>query len=201
MISQIVQSLHNDLLVCFPTETVYALSCHAYSNTAIAKIYQIKNRVRDKKLSIFVHDIHHLQKIANIKEEYMHYINYFSPGPVTYIVPLKNNQLFSKEFFQDNIGIRIPNHPVARLILQHINSPIVATSINMSGTASVYTANTIPKCIKQYLSIVIEDDRLVSGIDSTIIDLTGSEIKIVRQGAISLQDIRDAHLYSRYKDA
>ncbi|WP_264338125.1 MULTISPECIES: L-threonylcarbamoyladenylate synthase [unclassified Wolbachia] len=192
MVSKIINAIQNNLLVCFPTETVYALACNALDNESIGKIYQIKKRSQNKPLSIFVSDIYNLTKIAKVKERYIDLINHFSPGPITYILPLKNNNILPNEFFKDSIGIRIPEHPIAISILNKLKVPIVATSTNISGKKSVCKANDIPQSIKQHLSVVIEDDELVSGIESTIIDLTEDKIKVLREGAISLQTVNNA---------
>lgn len=192
MVSKIINAIQNNLLVCFPTETVYALACNALDNESIGKIYQIKKRSQNKPLSIFVSDIYNLTKIAKIKERYIDLINHFSPGPITYILPLKNNNILPNEFFKDSIGIRIPEHPIAISILNKLKVPIVATSINISGKKSVCKADDIPQSIKQHLSVVIEDDELVSGIESTIIDLTEDKIKVLREGAILLQTVNNA---------
>ncbi|MFP3030558.1 MAG: L-threonylcarbamoyladenylate synthase, partial [Wolbachia sp.] len=85
-----------------------------------------------------------------------------------------------------------PEHPIAISILNKLKVPIVATSINISGKKSVCKANDIPQSIKQHLSVVIEDDELVSGIESTIIDLTEDKIKVLREGAILLQTVNNA---------
>lgn len=192
MVSKIINAIQNNLLVCFPTETVYALACNALDNESIGKIYQIKKRSQNKPLSIFVSDIYNLTKIAKVKERYIDLINHFSPGPITYILPLKNNNILPNEFFKDSIGIRIPEHPIAISILNKLKVPIVATSINISGEKSVCKADNIPQSIKQHLSAVIEDDELVSGIESTIIDLTEDKIKVLREGAILLQTVNNA---------
>lgn len=192
MVSKIINAIQNNLLVCFPTETVYALACNALDNESIGKIYQIKKRSQNKPLSIFVSDIYNLTKIAKVKERYIDLINHFSPGPITYILPLKNNNILPNKFFKDSIGIRIPEHPIAISILNKLKVPIVATSINISGKKSVCKADDIPQSIKQHLSVVIEDDELVSGIESTIIDLTEDKIKVLREGAISLQTVNNA---------
>ncbi|WP_341821026.1 L-threonylcarbamoyladenylate synthase [Wolbachia endosymbiont (group A) of Myopa testacea] len=192
MVSKIINAIQNNLLVCFPTETVYALACNALNNESIGKIYQIKKRSQNKPLSIFVSDICSLMRIAKLEKKYIGLVNHFSPGPITYILPLKNNNILPNEFFKDSIGIRIPEHPIAISILNKLKVPIVATSINISGEKSVCKADDIPQSIKQNLSAVIEDDELVSGIESTIIDLTEDKIKVLREGAILLQTVTNA---------
>lgn len=192
MISKIINAIQNNLLVCFPTETVYALACNALNNESIGRIYQVKKRSQDKPLSIFVSDICSLMRIAKLEKKYIDLINYFSPGPITYILPLKNNNILPNEFFKDSIGIRIPKHPIATSILNELKVPIVATSINISGKKSECKADDIPQSIKQHLSAVIEDDEVVSGIEYTIIDLTEDKIKVLREGTILLQAVANA---------
>ncbi|AAW71226.1 Putative translation factor, SUA5 [Wolbachia endosymbiont strain TRS of Brugia malayi] len=199
MVSEIINAIQNNLLVCFPTETVYALACNALDDGAIEKIYQVKKRSQDKPLSIFVSDVCSLVKIARLEEKYIDLINHFSPGPITYILPLKNNNMLPNRFFKGSIGIRIPDHPIAISILNRLKIPIVATSINVSGEKSVCKASDIPQSIKQHLSAVIEGDELVSGIESTITDLTGNRIKFLREGIISLQVVNNMLLTEIYR--
>lgn len=194
MITNIINAIQNNSLVCFPTETVYALACSALSVEAIEKIYQIKKRSKSKPLSIFVNDFHSLMKIAEVREKYINLVNHFSPGPVTYVLPLKYDSILPNQFFKESVGVRIPDHKVALSILNELEIPIVATSINTSGEKSIYKANDIPQSIKQRLSAVIEGDKLVSGIESSVIDLTGDEITILREGAISLQALNNIFL-------
>ncbi|WP_223158786.1 L-threonylcarbamoyladenylate synthase [Wolbachia endosymbiont of Pentalonia nigronervosa] len=186
--SHTINAIRNNLLVCFPTETLYALACNALSSEAIQKIYQIKKRPKNKPLSIFVNDVTVLKKIAMVKEKYVDLVNYFSPGPVTYVLPLRNNNMLPSEFFKTSVGIRIPNHPIAVSILNKLEMPIIATSMNISGERSVCRANDIPQSIKQHLSCIIEDDKLVSGIESTIVDLTTDEIKVLREGSQAINN-------------
>ncbi|NSX83746.1 threonylcarbamoyl-AMP synthase, partial [Wolbachia endosymbiont of Atemnus politus] len=87
MISEIINAIQNNLLVCFPTETVYALACSALDSGAKKKIYQVKKRSQNKPLSIIANDVYSLTKMAKLEEKYISLINHFSPGPITYILP------------------------------------------------------------------------------------------------------------------
>lgn len=147
MVFEVINAIKNNLLACFPTETVYALACNALGKESIEKIYRIKKRSQNKPLSVFVSNIDSLINIAKVKEEYIDLINYFSPGPMTYILPLQDNSILPNEFFKDSIGIRIPDHPIAISILNELKTPVVATSINISGE-KVYAKQEI------YLSLL-----------------------------------------------
>ncbi len=178
----IINAIHSNLLVCFPTETVYALACNAMDDKAVEKIYQVKKRAHDKPLSIFVNCIDEILKIANVQEKYIDLINCFSPGPVTYVLPLNDSNRLSNKFFKDSVGIRIPDHPIAASILSKLDFPIIATSINISCEKSASKIDEIPQSIAEHLSAIIADDKLVSGRESAVVDLTTSQIRILRKG-------------------
>lgn len=188
MITSTINAIKRNLLVCFPTETVYALACNALNYKAIKKIYHIKKRPYSKQLSIFVNNIDSLKKIAIVKDEHIDLINYFSPGPITYVLPLQNNNILPSEFFKISVGIRIPNHPTAISILNALNIPIIATSVNISEEKSACRAIDIPQSIQQNISFIIEDDKLVSGIESTIVDLTTDKVKVLRKGSQTINN-------------
>jgi L-threonylcarbamoyladenylate synthase len=181
-VDDIINAIHSNLLVCFPTETVYALACNALNDAAVEKVYQVKKRAHDKPLSIFVNGIDKIMKIANVREKYIDLINCFSPGPVTYVLPLRDNSSLSAKLCKNSIGIRIPDHPIAASILNKLDFPIVATSINISGEKSACKISEIPQSIIQQLSAIIEADELVSGKESAVIDLTTNQMKVLRKG-------------------
>ncbi|WP_339048172.1 L-threonylcarbamoyladenylate synthase [Candidatus Mesenet endosymbiont of Phosphuga atrata] len=198
----VINALNNGQLICFPTETVYALSCNANDASAIDKIYKIKKRNKNKPLSVFVANIDQLKEIAIVKENYLTPIKHFTPGSVTFILPLKEKNRLPKEFFQGTIGVRIPNHPIALKILNEFKNIVVATSINISGEKSVSRACDIPNDIKKEASIIIENDKLVIGVESTIIDLTMDEISVLRRGKITQENIKTVFdKYGKYNRA
>ena len=183
--------LHNSGTVCFPTETVYALACDATIPTAVDKIYKIKDRNRNKPLSILVRDITAAKKYVVIDDRAFFLMQRFSPGPITYLLPNKG-----LSGWPDCIGIRIPDHPIAQTILQNYPNPLVGTSVNISGRASAKTLNEIPEKIKRFVDIIVTDvsKSCTNGLPSTIVDLSApGENKIVRQGKISKADIANAY--------
>ncbi|CEI84677.1 threonylcarbamoyl-AMP synthase [Ehrlichia minasensis] len=183
MILKAIQALKNEHLIAFPTETVYALAADAYSIEAVQKIYQIKGRSYNKPLSLLVGNINKIKQFSNLTDHAIKIIQKLSPGPITFVLPIHNYHKLPRQFFNDTIGIRIPNHPIALEIVNKIKNPVVGTSINISGQPSVTAAHQIHETIKKHISVTIEDDNLVNGIESTVIDLTS--YKILRAGAIA----------------
>ncbi|NRA73278.1 MAG: threonylcarbamoyl-AMP synthase [Rickettsiales bacterium] len=175
--------LQNDGVICFPTETVYALACDATRPTAINKLYKIKNRDKKKQFSILMSDLKTIEKYAAVDNHARILIKKFSPGAITYI--LKNKKLSN---WPQSLGIRIPNHPIAQSILKNYPTPLVGTSVNISGQKSARVFNEIPEVIKNSVDIIVTDtsNTLASGLPSTIVDLSISgKYKIIRKGEIS----------------
>ncbi|ABD45140.1 tRNA threonylcarbamoyl adenosine modification protein, Sua5/YciO/YrdC/YwlC family [Ehrlichia chaffeensis str. Heartland] len=189
MISEAVQALKNKHLILFPTETVYALAGSAYSIEAVQKIYQIKGRSYNKPLSLLLSNIDKIKQFSTLTEHTFKIIQKLSPGPVTFVLPIHNYNKLPRQFFNDTIGIRIPDHPIALEILSNFDNPVVGTSVNISGQPSVTASHQVQETIKQHISVIIEDDSLVNGIESTVIDLTS--YKILRTGAVSEKKIQD----------
>ena len=183
--------LQNKGVICFPTETVYALACDATKSNAVNKIFEIKARNKNKQLSILVYDIKTAKKYAVIDDCALALMKKFSPGPITYILPNKNLPNWPKY-----LGIRIPKHPIAQLILKHYPYPLVGTSVNISDKVSAKTLNEIPEPIKESVDIIVGNTSKakVSGLPSTIINLSMPEkYNILREGEINKANINDAY--------
>ncbi|WP_230957613.1 L-threonylcarbamoyladenylate synthase [Ehrlichia ruminantium] len=189
MIQQAIQALKDNQLICFPTETVYALAGNAYDTEVIQKIYQIKNRPYSKPVSLLLSNIDQIKQFSNLTEYIIHIIQQLSPGSITFVLPIHNYGKLPKQFFYNKIGIRIPDHPIALEILNNFDHPIVATSVNISGQQDAIRADQIPHDIKKHIAVTIDDNRLVNGIVSTVIDLTSYQI--LRKGAITEERIQE----------
>ena len=186
-------SLINGNLVAFPTETVYGLGADATNKDAIARIYRVKGRPSGHPLIVHVSSIEKLNKWAREIPEYaIKLANTFWPGPMTLI--LSRTQL-AKNFItggQDNIGIRVPSHPVALALLKEFEAQggngIAAPSANKFGAVSPTTSRDVEIELSEYLSkedLIIDGGPSLVGIESTIIDCTRSIPRILRPGGIT----------------
>jgi L-threonylcarbamoyladenylate synthase len=177
-------------VICFPTETVLALACDATNLVAINKIYQIKSRDKAKPLSILVQNLEVAKQYVQIDEQLIPLIKKFSPGPITYILPNKTLPHCPKA-----VGIRIPDHPTAQLILKNYPKPLIGTSVNISGEASATALSEIPAKLKDSIDLIIEpiDADHASGVPSTVLDLSKpGEATIIREGKITKEEIDSA---------
>lgn len=190
-IKEAAQSILNGEVVAFPTETVYGLGADATNEHAIAKIFQAKGRPADNPLIVHVDAPSQIGRyVQEIPEAAQKLIDHFMPGPFTII--LKNNKEITPLVTAglDSVGIRIPNHPIARAFIQATGKPIAAPSANLSGKPSPTKANHVLEDLKGKISGVIEGGATGVGLESTVVDATGEIPIILRPGNVTLEDIK-----------
>lgn len=185
--NRILSILKKGGITCLPTDTVYTITADACNKKAVENIFKIKKRKKDKSLPIFVSNIQMLNKIAithKIEEEYM---NKFWPGPLTIILKNKNHLQLSQ--FSKTIAIRIPKMKALRNLISTLNNPIIATSANISGKKETNSYKKIIKTFSKKVDLIVSNQDKANTKTSTIIQYTGSNIKIIREGAIMKKEI------------
>ena len=199
-LSVAAQSLMAGHLVAFPTETVYGLGANATGKAAVAKIYAAKARPTDHPLIVHIHS---MQAMGDWAEDIPAYAialaRDFWPGPMTLV--LKRSPL-AQDFItggQDSVAVRVPDHVVALALLEAFNAVggkgVVAPSANRFGHVSPTTAQAVSDELSSYLSAddqILDGGPCAVGVESTIIDCTGSSPKILRPGAITAQMITES---------
>jgi L-threonylcarbamoyladenylate synthase len=180
-------------LVAFPTETVYGLGADASNPEAVAKIYRAKGRPADHPLIVHIGSMDGIGYWADEISEYaIALARTFWPGPMTLIC---KRSLEAKDFItggQDTVGLRVPDHVVALALLDAAKrlgvQGIAAPSANRFGHVSPTTADAVREELSQYLSpqdIILDGGPSQVGVESTIIDCTGTNPHILRPGAIT----------------
>ena len=190
MLKEVVDALKNGEIVCFPTETLYALACDAHNESSVRRLYDIKQRPYDRPLSLMLCDLPQIKKFTHITDADFEVVKMLSPGPITYVLPLRPTQNLPKLFFRNTLGIRIPNHVLAHDILSRVGFPVAATSANISGGKDATIASEVPVEIRKNVSKFLENDCSVSGVCSTVFEMVSR--KILREGMISSTEIIDA---------
>ena len=196
-IKKAAQALKDGHLVAFPTETVYGLGADATNKMAVSRIYSVKARPTDHPLIVHISSINQLEKWAvDIPEYAIKLAEEFWPGPMTLILKRSN---LAKNFItggQENVGLRVPRHPVAIELLSEFEklggSGVAAPSANRFGAVSTTNANAVlqeigPNLISE--DLILDGGISSVGIESTIIDCTTGEPTILRPGAISVSMI------------
>ena len=188
MMEKIKQELEKGGAVVLPTETVYGLFAKALDEKAVDHVYQLKRRPRDKALNL---NVASLDDILNFSKNQppclQQLVKSFLPGPLTIILEANDKVPYWVNSDLTTVGFRMPSHPVTLELIREFG-PLIGPSANISGQDSGVTYKEILQDFNQNV-LGLEDDAFLTGQDSTIIDLSGSKVKILRQGSIKQEDI------------
>ncbi|MBS4200706.1 threonylcarbamoyl-AMP synthase [Bacillus sp. FJAT-49732] len=183
--------LQKNEVVAFPTETVYGLGANAKSDEAVAKIFAAKGRPVDNPLIVHISSTSQLDDlVAAIPEKSMKLMNAFWPGPLTLIFPKKQGAVSDYVTAGlDTVAVRMPDHPVALALISASGLPIAAPSANRSGKPSPTTADHVAKDLEGKIAGIVDGGPTGVGVESTVIDCTGTTPIILRPGGVSKEDI------------
>jgi Sua5/YciO/YrdC/YwlC family protein len=176
-------------LIAFPTDTVYGVGALAFDGKAVESIYKAKDRPIEKAIPVLIGDATDMEKVGmDIPDIVYQLAARFWPGPLTCIVP-KKPTLPESVSATETVGVRVPDHEVARAIL-HAAGPMAVTSANISGRPSPSTAQEVLAQLGGRIDLIIDGGTTPGSVPSTLVDCTGNELKILREGPISLEEIK-----------
>ena len=188
-LSEVLQTITQEDVIVFPTDTVYGIGASIFSPKALDKIFEIKNRPTDKSLIVLCANKVQLEEIVGpLSVDVNKIIDAFLPGGLTLI--LKYYMSLPEEITRgkQTIGVRIPDHPLALELLKEFG-PLATTSANISGEPSPTKIDMLNPVI-QRVNYVFDDGETKQQIPSTILDCTKDEFVILREGAITLEEIQ-----------
>lgn len=189
-VDDIVSLLKNkSFVMAIPTDTVYALCCNALDKNAVEKIYSLKNRDKDKPISLFIKNIDELSKYIaqDISDSTKELLDKHWPGALTVIFKKKNNASDYLTSNKDSIGIRIPDDRLLNEILNKIDFPLAQTSCNMSNEKELKSADEIYEKFGDKIDLIIATEKDLDNKPSTIISIVDNNIQIIRQGNIFIK--------------
>ncbi|ALM19837.1 translation factor Sua5 [Nonlabens sp. MIC269] len=188
-IKRVADAMRNGALVIYPTDTVYGLGCDITNKNALEKVARIKGvKLEKANFSFICEDLSNLSDyVSQIDSGTFKLLKRNLPGPYTFILPGNNNlpTVFKKK---KTVGIRVPDHPIAIALVRELGRPIISTSIKDDDEVIEYT--TDPSLIWEkwdHLVDIVIDGGYGGNIGSTIIDLTGDEPVLVREGKGSVE--------------
>jgi len=187
-IKQALEVLRLGGLVAFPTDTVYGVGALAFDGKAVESIYAAKGRPIQKAIPVLIGDESDLETVGmNIPDIAHKLASRFWPGPLTVLVP-KKPTLPESVSATDTVGVRIPDHEVARALLRAAG-PMAVTSANISGQPSPSTADEVFAQLNRRIELIIDGGKTPGGVPSTLVDCTGEKIIILRNGPISMEEL------------
>lgn len=184
-------------LVAVPTETVYGLAGNGLDKKAVAEIYEVKGRPEVKPLSLMVHDAASMERYCeNVPPQAYTLAKKFWPGPLTIVMKAKPCLPEIVRAGGETVGLRCPDHPLTLELLEKSGVPFAAPSANPSGEPSPKNADSVLKYFDGKIDAVLDGGECGIGCESTLIDLSRTPYRILRQGALPADEIADAFVDS-----
>jgi L-threonylcarbamoyladenylate synthase len=195
-----VKLLKQGRLIVFPTETVYALAGDARNLSALKQIFKLKHRPLNQALSVLLAEHQSLDAWAtNVSPLARKLAQHFWPGPLTLILNKHESVLSELCAGQAKIGLRVPDHPVAQALLKAFAGGLAAPSANRSAHLSPTQVEHVRQEFADKLALIIEGGPCAVGIESTVLDVTTKIPRVLRVGAISLEQISQFTPYELIK--
>jgi L-threonylcarbamoyladenylate synthase len=186
-----VDVLRNGGLVAFPTDTVYGLASLPFQAEHVERLYAAKGRNSSRAIAILVGRIGDLPQVtAEMGKTAQRLARQFWPGPLTLVVS-KNPRLPDVLSPTNTVGVRMPDHPLAIALLR-ATGPLAVTSANRSGMENTLTAAEVMAQLGGRIHLILDGGRVPGCVPSTVVDCTGAELVVLREGPISLQAMQQA---------
>ena len=178
-------------IVAFPTETVYGLGADIFDETAIARIFEAKQRPNDNPLIAHVGNLEQIKLLVReITPNAEKFIKAFFPAPLTLVLPKAEKVPLVATANLDTIGVRMPQNQLAREFLKACNSPLVAPSANLSGKPSPTSWQAVYEDLNGRIDCILQGEMTEIGLESTVVDCTSDIPLILRSGAVTLEQLQ-----------
>jgi L-threonylcarbamoyladenylate synthase len=195
-LQQAAQILRNGGLVAFPTETVYGLGADAFNAEALAKIFEVKNRPRFDPLIIHIASLDTLEKVADLsllseeaRRKLFSLAEKFWPGPLSLVLPKSEKVPGIATAGLPTAAIRFPAHEAAKTLISLAGGAVAAPSANLFGSLSPTRAEHVRDKLGDKIDMILDGGPAQIGVESTVLDITGKSIKILRHGGAPKEEI------------
>ncbi|MEA3321273.1 MAG: L-threonylcarbamoyladenylate synthase [Bacillota bacterium] len=182
--------LKENEVVAFPTETVYGLGANALSDQAVLKIFEAKGRPSDNPLIVHISKLEQLKNLVdNVPEAARKLMDAFWPGPLTLVLPKKEGVSQYVTAGLETLAVRMPDHAVARALMEVSELPLAAPSANLSGKPSPTTAKHVEEDLIHRIAGIVDGGPTGVGLESTVVDCTTEVPVILRPGGVTKEDL------------
>ncbi len=188
VLQQALDIIQSGGVIIYPTETSYGLGADFYNDQAINRVYKIKNRDKEYKLSVLVPDLDSAKTIVNFPSEARRLAEIYWPGALTLVLAFRNCTW--PDHCSDYLALRVSSHAFAGELVKSHGGPIIATSANISGQSDCYTPEQIKEQFKNQdfkPDLFINAGKLKQNKPSTIIKFTDQKAEILRQGDLKIK--------------
>jgi tRNA threonylcarbamoyl adenosine modification protein (Sua5/YciO/YrdC/YwlC family) len=192
-ISRAVSILRSGGIAVFPTDTTYALGCDLYARRSIDRIYQLKGMDKKKPLSFLCSDLAEVARYAIVEDDNYRVLRKKTPGQYTFILPASREVPKIVQSKKRAVGVRIPDSPVCLAIIRELGHPLISTTVARSNDDGVDYSNDPDEIIKMFgrsIELMIDGEALYEE-PSSVIDLSGDDPEIIREGSGDLAWLKD----------
>ena len=177
-------------VIAFPTRCLYGLGADAFNPEAVERIVQIKQRSEENPILVLIDSrkqlnplVKHVPPVADA------IMDAFWPGRVTLVFEARDSLPDPLTARTGKIGVRLPGHPVASALAKHVQRPLTGTSANISGQPGCFQAQDLDPAIANQLGLILDAGTLIGGVGSTVVDVTVTPPQILREGAITTEEV------------
>ena len=184
LIERAVEILRAGGIVIYPTDTVYGIGCSIESKSAIEKIHLIKHQKKETPFSFVCSGLTHVSEYALVSNMAFRTMKHLIPGPYTFILPAAKMKQFPKILVSKRrtVGIRVPNSPITLALVSGLGHPVLSTSVTLEDGTLLNEPDEIVGHFNNRVEMIIDAGPLHTG-PSTVIDLTGEQPEILREGS------------------
>ena len=176
-------------LIIYPTDTVYGLGCDPLNTRAVERAFRAKGRGFDKPMPVLASGLEQAMRIAEFSPQALRLAEVFWPGPLTLVLPRRPVLPDAVSCGRPSVGVRVPGHDFALRLIEACGGLLIGTSANRSGHPPPRTAQEAISKLGDVVDLVIDGGPAPLGIPSTVVDLTGPEPVVLREGAISSEHL------------
>lgn len=183
-----LEILESGGIVAFPTDTVYGIGTSAFNNEAVLSLFEAKGRSRMQAVPVLISSMAQIDTVTTgLSDLARPLAEKYWPGPITLVLS-KNTNLAEAVSPSDTVGVRMPKHEFAKLLLDAVG-PLAVTSANITGHQSLSGADEVFQAMKGKIELVIDGGKTPGQVPSTVVDCTGMKPVIIREGPISQAEI------------
>jgi L-threonylcarbamoyladenylate synthase len=183
-------------IVAMPTDTLYGLAADPFNTAAVARIFAVKGRAAARALPLVAADAAQIARhLGPLPELAVRLAGHFWPGPLTMLMPAARQLAHDVSGGTGKVGVRVPADEIARAVCAACGHPVTATSANVTGEPAPATPDEVERTLGDRVEFLLDAGPTRGGAPSTIVDVTGGELQLVRAGAISWDEIH-AWLYT-----
>jgi L-threonylcarbamoyladenylate synthase len=177
-------------VVAMPTDTLYGLAADPFSEAAVAKVFAVKGRSAERAMPLVAASLEQvMSQVGRLSDAAARLAAQYWPGPLTLLVARPASIRADVAGGRDEIGVRVPAHAVTRELCRVCGRLLTATSANLSGAPATNDPDEVARALPATVDLLLDAGRTPGGAPSTIVDVTGREVRLVRPGAIPWDDV------------